>query len=165
MDSLEQIEMNSLVALKEMRLLLYQLRSLALESGGLQQAIEMRFDLVERRVGIQASCLMDKSLKFSARVEQELFRLVTEALNNALKHARASQVVVIIQSENEAVVLEVQDDGSGFDPGRAYTGMGLQTMQDRASALGGRFEVSSWPAGGTQIRVEIPQLPILAEES
>ncbi len=68
LDSLEQLEINSLAALKEMRLLLYQLRSLALEKGGLAQAIETRFNLVERRLGTHASITMDESIMLSDRV-------------------------------------------------------------------------------------------------
>ncbi len=156
-DSLEQVEANSLAALKEMRLLLYQLRSLALEEGGLVQAIESRFDLVERRTGIHASVEMDENIDLNGRVEQELFRLVTEALNNALKHAGASQVSVTIRSENGLVVLNIQDNGRSFDPGQTFAGMGLQNMRERASTLGGSIDFSSQPGIGTRIRVEIPQ--------
>ncbi len=164
LESLEQVETNSLVALKEMRLLLYQLRSLTLEEGGLVQAIESRFDLVERRAGIQASIDIAESIELTARSEQELFRLVTEALNNALKHAGASMISVTIRPENEQIVLDVHDNGQGFDPNQAYAGMGLQNMRQRASLLGGSIEVSSQPGGGTWIRVELPQLNTLAGE-
>ena len=160
-DSLEQIEVNSLAALKEMRLLLYQLRSLALEEGGLLQAIETRFNLVERRSGIQAEVRMDTGIPLTARAEQEIFRLITEALNNILKHAGASQVSVIMERKNGQVDLVVTDNGCGFDPSRIYTGMGLQNMRERASNLGGRFEMTSQPASGarsvgTQVHVQIP---------
>jgi len=158
LDSLEQVEMNSLAALKEMRLLLYQLRSLALEEGGLVQAVESRFNLVERRLGIQADINMGPRVELTGQVEQELFRLVTEALNNTLKHAGASRVSVSLQLENDQVVLVVSDNGRGLDPSRVNIGLGLQNMRERASALGGRFEIVSQPGGGTQIRVEIPQL-------
>jgi signal transduction histidine kinase len=162
--SLEQVETNSLAALKEMRLLLYQLRSLALEEGGLVQALQSRFDLVERRSGIQASIDIDESIPLIARVEQELFRLVSEALNNSLKHSGASQVAVSLQAENDQVVLAVSDNGRGFDPYRTYSGMGLQNMRQRASGLGGRFDISSQPGEGTLIRVMLPQLKMFAGE-
>jgi signal transduction histidine kinase len=158
LDSLEQVETNSQAALKEMRLLLYQLRSIALEGGGLVQAIEARFDLVERRLGIQAAIDVDESVALNGRAEQELFRLVSEGLNNALKHARASQVSVSIKTEGGDFLVLVEDNGSGFDPSHAYTGMGLQNMRERATALGGRLEITSQSRGGTQIRLEIPQL-------
>ncbi|MGW8180311.1 MAG: GAF domain-containing sensor histidine kinase [bacterium] len=156
--SLEQVEMNSLMALKEMRLLLYQLRSLALEEGGLKQAIETRYNLVERRSGIKADVTLDDRLELNTHAEQELFLLTTEALNNAIKHARASQVSVSIRSEIGQLVLEVWDNGQGFDPSQNYAGMGLQNMRQRASVLGGYMNIYSQPGHGTSIRVEIPQL-------
>jgi signal transduction histidine kinase len=157
MDSLEQLEANSLTALKEMRLLLYQLRSLALEKGGLLQAIESRFNMVERRSGTQASVTIDESVQLPDRVEQELFLLVTEALNNALKHASASQVSVSIQPENEHIVTVIWNNGSSFDPAEALGGMGLENMRQRAAALGGQLSISSQASSGTCIRVEMPQ--------
>jgi signal transduction histidine kinase len=155
-NSLEELEINSLVALKEMRLLLYQLRSLALEERGLAQAIESRFNLVERRSGIQANIIMDESVKLAENVEQELFLLITEALNNALKHAQADQVFVKLQKEDGLIVVEIQDNGSGFDPLQVTGGMGLLNMQDRAAALGGQIEITNQKDRGTRIRLEIP---------
>lgn len=163
-DSLELLETNSLAALKEMRLLLYQLRSLALESGGLIQAIEARFGLVERRSGIQASVHIDGNLNLNPRAEQELFRLATEALNNALKHSGASQVFVTLQAENDQIVLVVNDNGCGFDPTQAFAGMGLRNIRERASGLGGKVDISSQPGHGTCIRVEIIQRLVIHGE-
>jgi signal transduction histidine kinase/HAMP domain-containing protein len=164
LDSLQELETNSLAALKEMRLLLYQLRSLALEEKGLLQAIEARFNLVERRSDIQASITMDEGIELPETVEQELFLLITEALNNALKHARANLVSVSLQKENEHIILEVQDNGSGFDPSQAKGGMGLINMQERAAALGGQIEISNQTDRGTQIRLEIPRLQMWERE-
>jgi signal transduction histidine kinase len=104
------------------------------------------------------------SLELTDHVEQELFRIVSEALNNVLKHAGASQVSVTIRSKNKQLVLDVQDNGSGFDPVQEYTGMGLQNMRERAVALGGSVEIFSQDRKGTLIRVAIPQLYMLAKD-
>jgi signal transduction histidine kinase len=165
LDSLEQLETNSLAALKEMRLLLYQLRSLVLEKGGLVQAIESRFNLVERRSGTQATITMGESVQLPDRVEQELFLLITEALNNSLKHAGASQVLVSIAPENEHIVMVVWNNGSSFDPAVAQAGMGLENMRQRATVLGGQLSITSQPGSGTSIRVEIPRPTLPARES
>jgi signal transduction histidine kinase/HAMP domain-containing protein len=156
LDNLEQLEVNSLAALKEMRLLLYQLRSLALEKGGLLQAIESRFNLVERRSGVQAAIVMDESVNLPDRVEQEFFLVISEALNNALKHANANQVSVTIHPDNGNILLVVWNNGKSFDPAHASGGMGLDNMRERASALGGQLLISSQPDSGTWIRVEMP---------
>jgi signal transduction histidine kinase len=163
-DSLERLEENALMALKEMRLLLYQLRSLALGEGGLEKAIEARFNLVERRSGIQASLDVGDGIQLTENIEQELFRLITEALNNALKHARANQVAVTLQLESEHIILEVCDNGQGFDQEQVQAGMGLLNMRERALALGGCFEVHSQMGNGTRIRIEIPGLRDTTEE-
>jgi signal transduction histidine kinase len=157
LENLEQLEINSLLALKEMRLLLYQLRSVAFEKGGLLQAIESRFNLVERRSGIQATIAVDESVNIPDRMEQELFLLISEALNNALKHATANQVSVTIKPENGNISLVIWNDGKSFDPSQAFGGMGLDNMRERASALGGQLLISSQPDSGTWIRVEMPR--------
>jgi signal transduction histidine kinase len=157
LDNLEQLEVNSLAALKEMRLLLYQLRSMALEKGGLLQAIESRFNLVEHRSGIQTVITLDESIKLSEYMEQEFFLIISEALNNALKHANANQVSVDIRPENGNILLVIWNNGKGFDPSRASGGMGLDNMRERASALGGQLLISSQSDSGTWIRVEMPR--------
>jgi signal transduction histidine kinase len=162
-DSLELLEMNSLAAIKEMRLLLYQLRSLSLEEGGFIQAIETRFGLVEHRSGIQTSIYIEEGIELIPHVEQELFRLVTEALNNSLKHSGGSQVSVSMKVESDWIVLSVEDNGCGFDPQQAFVGMGLQNMRHRAVELGGRIEISSQPGHGTRICVEIPRQYVVEE--
>lgn len=156
LDSLEQLESNSLIALREMRLLLYQLRSLALEKGSLLEAVESRFNLVERRSGTQATIIIDRTIKFSDNVEQELFLIITEALNNALKHAGASQVSVSILPLDNHVVLTVWNNGKTFDPTSVQRGMGLQNMHERALSLGGNFSLTSQEESGTCIRIELP---------
>jgi signal transduction histidine kinase/HAMP domain-containing protein len=160
LDSLEQLETNSLAALKEMRLLLYQLRYLALDKGGLMQAIESRFNLVERRSGTQANLTIDDRIKLPEHVEQELFLIITEALNNSLKHANASQVSVSIMPNKDQITVKVWNDGLCFDPAIAGKGMGLQNMRERAAALGGQFSISSAAETGTLAQVVIPRSPL-----
>jgi signal transduction histidine kinase len=99
---------------------------------------------------------IDESIELSNHVEQELFRLITEALNNALKHAGANQVSVSLQTAGDRIVVEVWDNGHGFDLNQVDPGMGLQNMRERTSGLGGCFEIASLPTGGAHIRVEIP---------
>jgi signal transduction histidine kinase len=164
LESLEQVELNSMAALKEMRLLLYQLRSLALEEGGLAQAIQTRFNLVERRSDIDASIRIDEGIDLTDHAEQELFRLLTEALNNSLKHSGAHQVSVMMQIENDQIVLRINDDGYGFNPAHSYSGMGLQNLRQRTATLGGSMDILSQPGSGTQIRVEIPVANVQARD-
>jgi PAS domain S-box-containing protein len=150
-------------ALKEMRLLLYELRPVALEQEGLIGALQQRLDAVEARSGVEARLLvdgvdMDDPLSvLPSSVEEGLYRIAQEALNNALKHADSRAVTVHIASTGRHVALEVRDDGIGFDPRDAFTkgGMGLISMRERAEQIGGRLEVVSSPGEGTTVRVKV----------
>ena len=142
-------------ALQEMRLLVYELRPLALESEGLIGALEQRLETVERRAGIQARVLVEGEVELTPDLEEELYRVAQEALNNALKHAGATQVVLSVRATEESVVLEVADDGQGFDPAETHDagGLGLIGMQERADKIGGQLTIHSAPGEGTRVCV------------
>jgi len=145
-------------ALQEMRLLVYELRPLALESEGLIGALEQRLETVERRAGIQARVLVDGEIELEADLEEELYRIAQEALNNALKHAVASEVVLTVQVTEESVVLEVADDGRGFDLAdmQDIGGLGLISMQERADKIGGQLTIHSALGEGTRVQITVP---------
>jgi signal transduction histidine kinase len=92
--------------------------------------------------------------------EIQLVRIVQEALSNVRKHAGASHVEVYVGVDEEAVGVEIVDDGRGFDPllldRSGWPRLGLQTMRERAQAIGGAFEVVSAPGEGTRIAVHVP---------
>jgi signal transduction histidine kinase len=144
-------------ALKEMRLLVYQLRPLALQREGLVGALQQRLDAVEGRIGVKARLLTEGLVELPAPVEEGLYRIAQEALNNALKHAAATLVTVYIRTEDERVELEVVDDGQGFDPDAVSDrgGMGLASMRERAEKLGGSLTVLSAPGEGTRVKVSV----------
>lgn len=89
-----------------------------------------------------------------------VYRVVQEALSNTLRHAGAQSVRVSLRSEDGAVVAEVEDDGSGFDPERIVRegrgGLGLLGMEERASLVGGQLDVESVPSEGTRVRITVP---------
>ena len=90
-------------------------------------------------------------------METGLYRITLEALNNILKHARASQVNLSLQQNGERIRLEIRDGGVGFDPEALLPhGYGLQGMRERAEQLGGSFNLQSEPKVGTTIIVETP---------
>jgi len=148
-------------ALREMRLLVYQLRPLVLKREGLVGALQQRLDAVEKRAGVDARLLAPGSIELPGEVEEGLYRIAQEALNNALKHAAPTSVTVCIRADGKRVTLEVSDDGRGFDPEGVSDkgGMGLVNMRERAERLGGSFDLSSAPGAGTTVRVslEVPQ--------
>ena len=144
-------------ALKEMRLLIYQLRSPLLEQEGLVAALQQRLDTVERGSGIKTRLLATNDIRLSPHVEDELFWIVQEALNNALKHASARHVVVRIGSEDAGMLtVIVSDDGVGFVPNSAPRGIGLSSMQERAVDIGATIAVQSGVSQGTDVMVQLP---------
>lgn len=144
-------------ALREMRLLVYQLRPLVLKREGLVGALQQRLDAVEKRAGVDARLLVEGPVELRAEVEDGLYRIAQEALNNALKHAAPTSVIVRIEVKEEGVMLEVSDDGRGFDPERVSDegGMGLANMRERAERLGGALTLLSAPGAGTTVRVSL----------
>jgi signal transduction histidine kinase len=152
LDRLGQISQQ---ALREMRLLVYELRPLVLKREGLVGALRERLEAVEKRAGVDARLFVEQEIELPASVEEELYRIAQEALNNALKHAGATSVIVRILTKGNRVTLEVVDDGRGFDPHAADDtgGMGLISMRERAEKIGATLTVSSSPAQGTSVKV------------
>jgi signal transduction histidine kinase len=89
-----------------------------------------------------------------------VYRLVQEALNNAVRHARARNARVRVAGSASGISIEVSDDGQGFDPQRAR-GLGILGMEERVKRLGGSLTVRSAPGQGTVLHAELP-LPVAA---
>ncbi|MBN1584718.1 MAG: sensor histidine kinase, partial [Anaerolineae bacterium] len=143
--------------LKEMRLLVYELRPLSLQGEGLVRVLQQRLEAVEKRAGIEAALTVEGVLALPAPVEESLFRIVQEALNNALKHAAAQSVAVHIRAGDEHVEMEVVDDGRGFDieAVRDQGGIGLTSIRERMDILGGDLTILSAPGTGTRVKVSL----------
>jgi signal transduction histidine kinase len=156
--SLDRLIGASRQALREMRLMVHELRPSELEDRGLIGALRQRLNSVEKRAGIAFSIDAPASLALPGDLEQELYSLAQEALNNSLRHSNAASVKLSLQHRAGAIHLEVRDDGVGFDPGTLQTtgGVGVRGMEERAAALGGRLRVDSAPGAGTVVRVQIP---------
>lgn len=158
-------------ALKEMRLLVYELRPLALSGNGLVEALQQRLDAVERRSGVEVEISMDEGLVLSESVEEALFRIAMEALNNSLKHANPDIVTVTLKkvgdSESSCIELAIKDDGVGFDLDSMDDegGLGLISMKERIDKIGGELEISSSPGKGTEVKacVILDMPPILPD--
>jgi signal transduction histidine kinase len=146
------------LALKEMRLLLHNLRPSVLAKEGLVRALEHRLNAVEGRAGIKQQLIVEGALDLPPTVEEALYLVAQEALNNALNHARADSVRVHLMQDNaDTVVLIVQDDGQGFDVETAAgSGLGLTTMRERVEQLGGEIAYFSQIGQGTEVRARLP---------
>jgi PAS domain S-box-containing protein len=144
-------------ALKEMRLLVFELRPDTLQQEGLAGALRKRIEVVEQRAGMKAKVQMELPVALSEREEDGLYRIAQEALNNVLKHAGASQVDVALTASDHTIQLTIQDDGKGFEMSEDQTtfGVGLASMSERANELGGWLEIQSAPGQGTRVHIQI----------
>jgi PAS domain S-box-containing protein len=143
-------------ALKEMRLLIHQLRPPILEKVGLVGALQQCLEAVEQRVSIKTRLLTDGDLdQLPLRVEEQLFYIALEALNNSLRHANATAISVRLQVKDSHLTLQVQDNGTGFEPRAVSTGMGLQTMEERAKVMGGDLAIDTREKQGTLVKATV----------
>ena len=144
-------------SLREMRLLVYELRPLELRGVGLVGALQQRLDAVERRSGVEVQLSIEEEIELPRSIEDELYRIAVEALNNALKHANPSRVTVTLRTEekdvNQCIELSLMDDGIGFDldTKAGEGGLGLISMKERIENLGGKLTILSTPGEGHQV--------------
>ena len=155
--TLAELDATARSVLAEMRLLIYELRPLDLQAGNLSQALESRLRSVEGHSGIVVEHKLELPVKLPDAMEESLYRIAQEALNNILKHAKASHVSVELGLQAGRVHLEIRDDGLGFAPQDSKgRGMGLENMRERVQQIGGELVLQSSPGQGTIIRVEVP---------
>ena len=163
-ESLANLEHTTLHALREMRLLLYELRPADLEREGLRRALELRLNTVERRAGLRLDVQLDELPVLPASFETDLYHVVIEALNNVIKHAAAVRVSVLLHCvagshagrAAERLQLVVADDGCGFDPTQNKGGLGLINMRERVARLQGQISITSAPGAGTRVEATLP---------
>jgi len=149
-------------AMLDMRLLIFELHPPVLEKEGLAVAVQTRLETVEARSGLQSTFQVDGvERRFPIEIEEDLYRIVQEALNNAVKHAKSQKVAVHLSYDEMHFSMKVSDDGIGFDPNEVGKGasrprLGLIGMQERAEMLGGSLVVQSASGAGTSVQVRIP---------
>ncbi len=155
-DYLTQIGDLTQQALKDMRLLVYELRSPELKQNGLLGSLQNRLDAVERRSNIDAEILFENVNVLPDVVEENLYRIAIESLNNSLKYAQATKIIVKMNRKNDEVLFTIQDNGVGFsiEEGLHSGGFGLATMRERAERINGTYGIFSSRETGTKIEVK-----------
>jgi signal transduction histidine kinase len=147
-------------ATDELRAIVVEARPADLGGDGLDIALRKQAELLDRvhEPTIRyTSCHCVPTLT-EAR-QQAVYRIAQEALHNALRHAGASRIDVKMVTDKGTVVLEVRDDGAGFEPRSAEGAgrrLGLTSMRERARSAGGRLDVASGPGRGTTVRLAVP---------
>ncbi|GLZ36148.1 hypothetical protein Lesp02_83350 [Lentzea sp. NBRC 105346] len=145
-------------ALAEMRASLFQLRPDALHEDGLAEAIRKQSAAIAARENLQITVDAPMyRLVLDDRAEEELFRVVQEAVHNSVKHASPRRIEIRLDECPEGLVVEVIDDGNGFDPLAARPGgMGLNGMRERMARIGGELIINSSTTGSTTVRAVLP---------
>jgi PAS domain S-box-containing protein len=151
---LEELRQLTRGALAEMRTLLVELRPSALTDIPLPDLLRQLGDATIGRARLPVQVTVDGDLDLPGDVQVALYRVAQEALNNAVKYARASSANINLRLSAASVRLSVIDNGIGFDPEAVPPNhFGLRIMRERAEAVGARLSVYSEPGQGTQITV------------
>jgi PAS domain S-box-containing protein len=141
----------------EMRALIFELRPESLEAEGLVAALNKQIEALRARHAIAIEGVDAEEPEQPLEVKEALYRITQEALHNTVKHARAQHVQVRLQRHEGRLVLEIQDNGVGFDPEGSFPGhLGLRSMRERALGVGGSVEVFSEPDQGTRVVATVP---------
>ncbi|MFD9410374.1 GAF domain-containing sensor histidine kinase [Streptomyces sp. NPDC059989] len=157
---LQQVAALAAEAADELRAAVTELRPAALDEDGLVATLRTHVHVLDRAHTAHVTFTCDGVRALPATQEDALLRVAQEALHNALRHSDADRVeVTLARSGSGGAVLKVTDSGKGFDPKsvrRAGRHLGLVSMRDRASGVGGRLTVHSEPGKGTTIEMEVP---------
>jgi signal transduction histidine kinase len=155
-EGLETVAALSAEAHAELRAVIDGLAPPGLDGVGLAECLRRYATMAGRAHGVPVLVTAEGSFEaLDPDLEAALYRVAQEALHNALRHAGASQVEVILTRGRRAATLEVHDDGRGFLPQAPTAGLGLASMRSRAEAVGGSLDIRSAPAG-TSVRMTAP---------
>ncbi|MFF7542018.1 GAF domain-containing sensor histidine kinase [Streptomyces canus] len=158
-DEMQQVATLAAEATDELRAAVVELRPAALDEDGLTATLRTHVQVLDRAHTARVTFAARSFRALPAAQEEAMLRVAQEALHNALRHSGANHVDVTVDRRGSGAVLRVTDDGSGFDPQsirRAGRHLGLVSMRDRTSGVGGRLTVESAPGKGTTIEMEVP---------
>jgi signal transduction histidine kinase len=153
-------------ALREMRLLVFELVPSSLEELGLIEAIQQRLDAVEKRLGIETHLLVDETINLPQNIHEPLYYISQETLNNVLKHAEATKVTIsILQLGENSIQITIEDNGKGFNLDLAHQagGMGLANMYARVEKINGTLTIHTSEGNGTMACIQVQTAPLMPD--
>ena len=154
--AIEMIAQHAETGTDEMRELLFELRPESLQNVGLIGALSRQVAKLRANYRLIVQTSFSEEPEISVEKKHALYRIAQEALHNVARHARASTVMLRMVLEGRFLLLEVRDDGRGFDPGGNFSEhLGLQSMKERVAALNGTLTIKSVPENGTTISVRV----------
>ncbi len=159
-DALEQATDLARSSLQEARRSVWDLRPEMLQRAGLAGAVRDELTRVRERTGVQTSLRVRglKGLALPAQIEVAVFRIVREAVGNAVRHGHPQEVTVELTRRDRHLQVAVTDDGQGFDPAAPPRegSFGITSMRERAAASGGQMDLKSHPGKGTRVTISLP---------
>ncbi|MEV0096407.1 GAF domain-containing sensor histidine kinase [Streptomyces sp. NPDC050738] len=158
-EELHQVAALAAEAADELRAAVVELRPAGLDEDGLAATLRTQIQVLDRAHEARVTFDSCQVRALPAAQEEALLRVAQEALHNALRHSGADRVDVVLDQSGRRTVLRVRDDGSGFEPRSVRSAgrhLGLVSMRDRASGVGGQLTVESAPGKGTTIEMEVP---------
>ncbi len=156
-ESLDYVLELAEAALIEMRALIFELRPESLETEGLVTALTKQAAALHARQNIVVNTDLCAEPDLPLKVKQDLYRVAQEAMHNTVKHAHASKIELRLHQTGGVVIIEVWDNGRGFDTSTSFPGhLGLHSMYERVRSLGGELQIESVPGQGTCIRAQVP---------
>ncbi|WP_393085059.1 GAF domain-containing sensor histidine kinase [Streptomyces sp. LN704] len=156
---LHQVAALAAEATEELRAAVIELRPAALDEDGLVATLRTQIQVLDRAHSARVTFTGRGVRALPAAQEEAMLRVAQEALHNALRHSGAARVDVLLEKRGPGAALRVSDDGDGFDPTairNAGRHLGLVSMRDRSSGVGGTLTVESAPGKGTTIEMEVP---------
>ena len=143
--------------IRELQNYIFGLRPGILADRGLDTALRALAQEFQSKTGVVTIVEIDgETASQLAPSAADVVQLTREALSNVGRHARATTCRVSLRHEAGTGLLEIDDDGAGFEPSTVRRGQGLANLEDRAAAMGGKASVTSDPGEGTTVRVELP---------
>jgi signal transduction histidine kinase len=143
--------------LAEMRALIFELRPDCLERDGLVSALERQAAAIEARHQLPIDRRLGTEPAIPLPIKEVVYRVGQEALRNAVTHARANRLELVLERARSELALRVADDGKGFTPGDGFPGhLGLRSMRERAANVGGTVVIESTLGEGTSVHLRIP---------
>jgi signal transduction histidine kinase len=139
-----------------LRALITDLRPPALDALGLRDAVGTLAGRAGTTHGISVTTTVSLDGRLHPELETAVYRLVQEALTNAVRHGEARRVAISIGEAGEELAVSVRDDGCGFDPAVPTAGFGLAGMRERVELAGGRLQIGS-SSRGTQVSARLPR--------
>lgn len=156
-------------ALREVRRIIYDLRPMALDDLGLFPTIKKHISSISEYNNIDIDlALHGDERRLDPHYEVAVFRIIQEGLQNAIKHAKASRIIVRLEIRDNLIALNIEDDGIGFDPENINKkdSYGLIGMKERVDLLDGELTIKSEPNRGTKIVVKLPyKIPVESERN